>query len=75
MLNSDQMKNPRELPYIVDEKLLEMLRELLMRTGAKVVLTSSWRIDPIGLYAAEYWAYPTMAFVPISPTVPARRKY
>lgn len=67
VLNSDQMKNPRELPYIVDEKLLEMLRELLMRTGAKVVLTSSWRIDPIGLYAAEYWGIPHYGVCPDLP--------
>jgi hypothetical protein len=31
------------------------LRQVLKQTGAKAVLTSTWRCDPIGLLAARYW--------------------
>jgi hypothetical protein len=71
VLNSEQTENSRELPYIVDEKLLKMLRELLDRTSAKVVLTSSWRIDPIGLYAAKYWGIPHYG---VCPDLPGRSR-
>jgi histidinol phosphatase-like enzyme len=54
VLNCDKTPNPRNLPYIVDKKLLARLCELLQRTKAKVVLTSSWRIDPVGLFAARH---------------------
>jgi hypothetical protein len=69
VLNSDETSNPRDLPYIVDKKLLGQLRKLLERTKAKVVLTSSWRIDPVGLFAARYWKVP---FMDVSPDMPDR---
>ena len=51
VLNCDKTPNPRKFPYIVDRKLLARLKKLLERTGAKVVLSSSWRCDPVGLFA------------------------
>ena len=47
--------NPREFPYGVDKTLLLRLNRLLERTKAKVVLSSSWRCDPVGLLAGKYW--------------------
>jgi hypothetical protein len=58
VLNSDRTPNPRKFPYIVDKELLERLNGLLALTGAKVVLSSSWRCDPVGLLAAKYWKVP-----------------
>jgi hypothetical protein len=55
VLNCDKTPNPRKFPYIVDKKLLVRLRKLLDRTGAKVVLSSTWRCDPVGLFAAKHW--------------------
>jgi hypothetical protein len=43
------------VPYIVDKKLLGRLRRLLEKSKAKVVLSSTWRYDPAGLFAAKYW--------------------
>ena len=53
VLNCKETPNPRNFPYIIDRRLLANLKELLRRTGAKVVLSSSWRTDPIGVLAAE----------------------
>lgn len=70
VLNCDATPNPRGLPYIVDKKLLARLNHLLDRTKAKVVLTSSWRVDPIGLFAARYWKVPFMDVCPDMPDHP-----
>ena len=69
VLNSDKTPNPREFPYIVDRKLLARFNKLLKRTRAKVVLSSSWRLDPIGLIAAKYWRVP---FIDVCPDMPKR---
>jgi Swiss Army Knife RNA repair-like protein len=74
VLNCDKTPNPRDLPYVVDKKLLTRFRKLLERTGAKVVLTTSWRIDPIGLYAAKYWHVPFMDACPDMPEQPRREE-
>ena len=67
VLNCDKTANPRKFPYVVDKRLLARLKKLLDRTGAKVVLTSTWRLDPIGLFAAKHWGVP---FIDISPDMP-----
>lgn len=69
VLNCDDTPNSRGLPYIIDKRLLARLRKLLERTKAKVVLTSSWRIDPIGIFAARYWKVP---FFDVCPDMPDR---
>ena len=58
VLNCDKTPNPRKFPYIVDKKLLARLKKLLDRTGAKVVLSSTWRCDPVGVFAAKHWGIP-----------------
>jgi hypothetical protein len=58
VLNCDKTRNPRKFPYVVDKKLLGRLSNLLDRTNAKVVLSSSWRLDPVGILAAKHWRIP-----------------
>jgi hypothetical protein len=50
VLNCKATRNPRKLPYVVDAKLLKRFHRLLERTGAKVVLSSTWRYDPAGIF-------------------------
>jgi hypothetical protein len=71
VLNCNTTPNPRNFPYVVDKKLVVRLKKLLDRTGAKVVLTSSWRLDPIGLFAAKYWKVP---FVDVAPDMPKKTR-
>jgi hypothetical protein len=53
VLNCNKTTNPRGLPFVVDRRLLARFRRLLDRTGAKVVLSSTWRYDPAGLFSAK----------------------
>jgi hypothetical protein len=69
VLNCTKTKNPRKFPYVIDPKLLARLNGLLDRTGAKAVLSSSWRLDPIGIMAAKHWGVP---FIDICPDLPGR---
>jgi hypothetical protein len=72
VLNCKKTPNPRKFPYVVDKKLLARLKKLLDRTGAKVVLSSSWRLDLIGLLAAKHWGVPVMDVIPDMPKRPRR---
>jgi Swiss Army Knife RNA repair-like protein len=72
VLNSDATPNPRKFPYIVDRKLLRRLKSLLKRTGAKVVLSSTWRYDPAGLFSARHWGIPFIDCIPDKPGRPRR---
>jgi len=67
VLNCSKTSNPRNFPYIVDDQLLARLRNLLRRTGASVVLSSTWRYDPAGLFAAKHYGIP---FVDVTPDIP-----
>ena len=69
VLNCKQTANPRELPYVVDRRLLARFKRLLDRTGAKVVLSSTWRYDPAGLFSAKRWGIP---FIGVTPDMPKR---
>lgn len=71
VLNSDRTPNPRNFPYIVDPKPLGRLKKLIARTGAKVVLTSTWRLDPVGLLAAKHFGVP---FMDVSPDMPKKAR-
>jgi hypothetical protein len=72
VLNCERTRNPRNFPYVVDRKLLARLHKLLQRTGAKVVLSSSWRLDPVGLLAAKHWRVPFVDVCPDKPRSPRR---
>jgi hypothetical protein len=67
VLNCSKTPNPRGFPYIVDKKLLARFKKLLERTGAKVVLTSSWRCDPVGVFAAKHYGVPFFDICPDKP--------
>jgi hypothetical protein len=69
VLNSDDTPNPRKFPYIVDLRHLSILEGLLVRTGAIVVLSSSWRTDPVGLLAARFYGVPFTDVCPDRPEV------
>ena len=71
VLNCDRTPNPRKFPYVVDRRLLARLKKLLKRTRAKVVLSSSWRLDPVGLSAAKYWDVP---FIDTLPDLPKKTR-
>jgi hypothetical protein len=58
VLNCDATPNSRKFPYVVDEGLLARFRDLVKATGAWVVLSSTWRVDPVGLLAAKYYNVP-----------------
>jgi hypothetical protein len=70
VLNCSKTRNPRHFPYVVDQKLLARLRKLLDRTGAKVVLSSTWRLDPVGLFAAKHAGVPFIGVCPDKPRSP-----
>jgi hypothetical protein len=67
VLNCDKTRNPRKFPYVVDPTLLARLKRLLKATGAKVVLSSSWRCDPVGILAAKHWGVPFFDVCPDKP--------
>jgi hypothetical protein len=67
VLNSDATPNSRKFPYIVDARLLAIFQDLATRTEATVVLSSSWRTDPVGLLAAKYYGVP---FTDVCPDLP-----
>lgn len=71
VLNSKNTPNPRQFPYVVDPKLLKRLKRLLERTGAKVVLSSTWRYDPAGIFSAKHWGVP---FVDVIPDIPKKAR-
>jgi hypothetical protein len=72
VLNSANTPNPRKFPYIVDPKLLKRFKRLLQRTGAKVVLSSTWRYDPAGIFSAKHWGIPFIDVIPDMPKRPRR---
>ena len=67
VLNSDSTPNPQKFPYIVDARLLARFQELLSKTGATAVMSSSWRVDPVGRLAAKFYGIP---FDDICPDIP-----
>jgi hypothetical protein len=72
VLNCDNTRNPRKFPYVVDPRLLARLKRLLKATRATVVLSSSWRCDPVGLLAARHWGIPFFDVCPDKPRSPRK---
>ena len=76
VLNSDATPNPRKFPYIVDQRLLARFKQLVDATGAMVVLSSTWRVDPVGLLAAKLYEVPFHDVCPDTPGArPAAKRY
>jgi hypothetical protein len=55
----------------VDVKLLRRFKRLLKQAKAKAVLSSSWRVDPIGLLAAKHFGIP---FIDVCPDMPSEHR-
>ena len=72
VLNCKRTPNPRKLPYIVDSQLLKRFIDLVERTDAQVVLSSTWRYDPAGLFSAKHWGIPLSDVIPDMPDRPRR---
>ena len=70
VLNNDDTVNPRKFPYIVDRTLLARLNDVIARTDAKVVLSSTWRVDPVGRLAARFFDVPFIDVTPDQPNAP-----
>jgi hypothetical protein len=70
VLNCAKTPNPRKFPYIVDPALLVRFNRILESTGAHVVLSSTWRYDPAGLFSAKHWGVPFIDITPDMPHVP-----
>jgi hypothetical protein len=70
VLNSASTPNPRRFPYIVDDRLLARFRELVRKTGATVVPSSTWRVDPVGRLAANLYEVPFDDVCPDMPGAP-----
>jgi hypothetical protein len=64
--------NPRKLPYIVDDKLLARFNDFVRDVGVTVILTSTWRYDPAGLFSAKHWGIPFQDVLPDMPGRPRR---
>jgi hypothetical protein len=74
VLNCKKTRNPRKLPYVVDPALVRRFKRLLARTGAKVVLSSTWRYDPAGLFSARHGGIPFIDVTPDMPKQPRRNE-
>jgi hypothetical protein len=72
VLNCKRTPNPRKFPYIVDAPLLDRFKRVLERTGSDVVLSSTWRYDPAGLFSAKHWGVPFIDVIPDMPDRPRR---
>ena len=70
VLNCKRTPNPRKFPFIVDAVLRKRLERLLHVTGAQVVLSSSWRFDPAGIFSAKYYGVPYSDMIPDLPDHP-----
>jgi hypothetical protein len=67
VLNCSRTPNPRKLPYVMDPVLLGRIKGVLDRTGARVILSSTWRYDPAGIWSAKYWGLHFDGVVPDLP--------
>jgi hypothetical protein len=74
VLNCRRTSNPRNLPYVVDPVLLGRFHHLVAETGAHVVLSSTWRYDPAGLFSARHHHVPFIDTIPDMPHQPRRKE-
>jgi HAD domain in Swiss Army Knife RNA repair proteins len=72
VLNCKNTLNPRRLPYIIDPSLLGRFNRLIALTDANVVLSSTWRYDPAGLFSAKHWGVPFIDVISDMPQRPRR---
>ena len=72
VLNCKRTPNPRKLPYVAERLLLARFKRLVRATQAEVVLSSTWRYDPAGLFSAARWGIPFRDVIPDLPKQPRR---
>jgi len=72
VLNTTRTKNPRKLPYVVEKPLVRRFKALARKTRARVVLISTWRYDPAGLFSARHHGIPFHDRTPDLPHQPRR---
>ena len=70
VLNCNSTPNPRKFPFMVDPVLLKRLQRLMELTDAAVVLSSSWRFDPAGIFSAKHYRIPFIDTIPDLPDQP-----
>jgi Swiss Army Knife RNA repair-like protein len=70
VLNCEGTPNPRKFPYIVDCNLLRLFQEMVRTTEARVILSSTWRTDPVGILAAKFYEVPFQDVCPDMPGAP-----
>ena len=70
VLNCSDTHNPRKFPYVVDPGFLDRLKDIITRTDALIILSSTWRVDPVGLLAARYFGIPFSDVTPDAPDAP-----
>ena len=63
-----------QFPVHRGPELLKRLRRIVESTKAKVVLSSTWRYDPVGLVAAKHWGIPYIDITPDMPRQPRRKE-
>jgi hypothetical protein len=74
VLNRRATPNPRKFPYVADPELVAHLHGVLEQTQAQIVLTSTWRYDPAGLFSAKHWGIPFIDITPDLPKEPRRNE-
>jgi hypothetical protein len=72
VLTCKHTPNLRKLPYVVDPPLLERFNRVIAQTAADVVLSSTWRYDPAGVFSAKHWGIPFIDLIPDVPEKPRR---
>jgi hypothetical protein len=71
VLNCSKTPNPRKLPYVMEPPLVDRLKRVLECTNARVILSSTWRYDPAGIWSAKYWGLP---FEDVLPDMPGQSR-
>jgi hypothetical protein len=74
VLNCDSTPNPRKFPYVADKRLVRRFNALLRRTKAMAVMSSTWRVDPVGIAAARLFGIPFIDVCPDRPQSPRARE-
>jgi hypothetical protein len=72
VLNCKRTPNPRKLPYILDKRLVRIFKRVVARSRATVVLSSTWRYDPAGLFSARRGGINYVDVIPDLPNRPRR---
>lgn len=62
-VRSGMMKDPSCI-YVVNMRKINYLKTIIKETGCKIVLSSVWRLDPIGIETLEFYGVPIFSTTP-----------